>query len=504
MIVGWDYASPSAFTTTRTESQLDLRADGARPVRLHARVRSQYVMPVRLALRALGELVWSDDTWVSEGVYRWFVLDPVVTVHDDRVSFEAFSQDQSVYGLVLVDRDALRTEGPVRWGTTNVDFTSWLWASLGEMRSSRDTWLRIGPEGLEVRTAGSGGRFEPTVDLPDPWLSGFLQLQAAAALPGTRLTVKPVDLLSAIRYLRYTKAKVSPRALRYEFPPGEEARLVLEPFEHVVPLRGVDHGRESFHQIRTWGRRRLRLIEPLLPYAEEVRVYLKGRAQPSFYAVQLPGVTVVLGLSGWTANKFSNGGGHDLATGVEDADPRLVSASLAVLMAEQTASAAHIAERLGEPLPAIDRALARLCRRGRALFDVERREYRHRELFAEPIDEAREEELFPPDVRREEAGALIASGEVSVESCAAQEARKTRTFKTPEGPLTRDVVYRDHRVTGAMPGASRTEIVVAETGRIIFGTCTCAFFEQHLLNQGPCAHMVALLGASAPQREPTK
>jgi len=33
--------------------------------------------------------------------------------------------------------------------------------------------------------------------------------------------------------------------------------------------------------------------------------------------------------------------------------------------------------------------------------------------------------------------------------------------------------------------------------RIIFGTCGCAFFQDNLLNKGPCEHMVALFRLSA-------
>ncbi|HYO52606.1 hypothetical protein [Archangium sp.] len=62
-----------------------------------------------------------------------------------------------------------------------MDFTAWLWAALGEMRSSRDTWLRIEKPGIEVRTEGAGGRFEQKVELPDAWVRGFLQLQGAMA-----------------------------------------------------------------------------------------------------------------------------------------------------------------------------------------------------------------------------------------------------------------------------------------------------------------------------------
>jgi hypothetical protein len=40
------------------------------------------------------------------------------------------------------------------------------------------------------------------------------------------------------------------------------------------------------------------------------------------------------------------------------------------------------------------------------------------------------------------------------------------------------------------------EIVVNDTGRIIFGRCTCPHFGEHLMNQGPCEHMLALFKAS--------
>jgi len=52
--------------------------------------------------------------------------------------------------------------------------------------------------------------------------------------------------------LRFTKAKVSPRAMRYEFEPGQDARLVLEPWEQRIPLRGAEHGYAEPRVIRTW------------------------------------------------------------------------------------------------------------------------------------------------------------------------------------------------------------------------------------------------------------
>jgi len=143
------------------------------------------------------------------------------------------------------------------------------------------------------------------------------------------------------------------------------------------------------------------------------------------------------------------------------------------------------------------RACERLCRQGRAIFDVESRDFRHRELFEQPVDEAR---MFPPDERVERARVLLATNAVPFARCEPQETRKTKKLKTPDGPVTREVVYRDWRVTGNV-AAEKTEIVVGDSGRIIFGTCSCAFFQENLLGKGPCEHMLALFKASADGRK---
>lgn len=488
MIFLVDYASPSAFEATRDESSLQLTANARRPVRFHGAV-AKHNFVLRIALRALGEAIWSYDAWESS----FDVLDPVVTVHPDRLFFEAFSQDQSAYVCLIVDPDVFETQGEVVPGTTNVDFTAWLWGALGEMRTSRRTMFRVDAAGVEVSTVGAGGRFEKRVDLPDHWVRGFLQVQAAMAMPGTWITVQPVDLLSAIRYLRYTKAKVSPRALRYEFEPDQDARLVLEPWEHVVPLEGATHHYSEKKTTRVWGRRRLKLIEGLLPFADSVDIYLKGRALPSFYAVKLPGMTFLLGLTGWSASGFTSTGGFDLLAEAADADSEHLEPALALLREQRQISIGELAERLGVDPATASKVLVRLCRQGRCMFDVENRNYRHRELFEIPADEAK---CFPPDRRGELASHYLAEGSVVVESCAVEETTKIQRLKTPEGRMTRKIVHHDWRVLGKAGDAEGVEIVIDDNGRIIFGRCPCAFFQEHLLSQGPCEHMLALYQAS--------
>lgn len=497
MIVLVDYASPSVLESTRDATSVGLSTNLRRRVRFHGLVR-EHGFILRIALRALGEAIWSSDSWISQSD----LLDPVITVHHDRILFEAFSQDQSTYAALIVDPAMFEPMGEVVTGTTNIDFTAWLWGALGEMRTSRSTAFRIGPEGLEVRTSSAGGRFEKKVELPETWVRGFLQVQAAMGMPGTRIAVKPIDLLSAIRFLRHTKARVSPRGIRYEFEPGQDARLVLEPWERVVALEGAEHNYTEFKTTRVWGRRRLKLIEGLLPFADRVDIYLKGRALPSFYAVKLPGMTFLLGLTGWSGGGFTSTGGFDLLAEAAAANDNLLDPALALLRERQHASVEDVAEALNIDKPSASRVLVRLCRQGRTMFDVEARRYRHRELFEMPADEAI---YFPPDRRQELAAQLLAESKVRVASCVAEETKKVRSFKDPNSgeakqKIVREITYRDWRIIGAAADQDPVEIVVNDTGRIIFGRCTCPHFAEHLMNQGPCEHMLALFKASEEQR----
>lgn len=493
------YASPSAFVSTRDRADLSMAANLLRPVSFQGRV-VENGFPLRVALRALGEAVWSEDNWAAGDDYLARILDPVITVHPDRLWFEAFTQDLGAYASLRVDPSVFATEGEVRCGTTNIDFTAWLWGALGEMRSSRATHFRVGAEGFEVRTESAGGRFEQKVELPDRWVRGFLQVQAAMALPGTRLRLRPVDLLAAIRFLTHHKAKVSPRGLRYEMEPGQDAALLIEPWDHRVPLVGATHGYTELRAIRTWGRRKLKLIEPLLPFAEHVDVYLKGRAMPSFYAVRLPGMTFLLGLSGTGAGSgFGGDTALDLLSDTERSTAEAQQRVLDALAPRFHAGTEALAAETGLPLADTANALAALNRGGRVMFDVEARDWRHRELFAPPIDTAA---LFPPDPRKEAAQALLArDGGVRVTGAQAEESRKLRRYRDPTtgAPIERTAVHRQWRIAGDSEGHA-TELVVSDEERIVFGSCGCAFFKENLMNKGPCEHMLALFRASEVDR----
>ena len=73
-------------------------------------------------------------------------------------------------------------------------------------------------------------------------------------------------------------------------------------------------------------------------------------------------------------------------------------------------------------------------------------------------------------------GSAVVLGIISVQII------KRQKLKTIDGPVTREIIYRDWLVTGRAGGNGPVELVINDTGRIIFGTCKCEFFQEHLMN----------------------
>ena len=183
--------------------------------------------------------------------------DPVITVADDVVFFECFSADESSYGCLTVNRAAtFGKSAETRLGTTNVDYSWDLFEHFQSLRTYRETRFKVDPAGFTVATEGNADYREEKIDLPDGWLRGFMQTQAAMTLPARRVTLTREAVYSVLAFLKRHKARKSPRALRFELVAGRPPSLVLEPWEERVPVQG-EPLRTSSEPIRIWGRQRL-------------------------------------------------------------------------------------------------------------------------------------------------------------------------------------------------------------------------------------------------------
>src|SRR5262249_13532384 len=162
-------------------------------------------------------------------------------------------------------------------------------------------------------TPAVGKVLEKQIQVPDSWLRGFLQVQSAAGLPRDTFRLNAIDLYNVLRHLRmHADVKGRRRGLRIELVPGEAPRLVLEPWEPVLPATAGPYKGRASRVARVWGRRRLMLVRRLLPFAQQVEGHLLGSGLPSFWVLRAGPVTLTLGLTGFTAANWSQAVSFDL------------------------------------------------------------------------------------------------------------------------------------------------------------------------------------------------
>lgn len=414
------YGSPSAIRDEEGKKVVDLRADARRPVRLHGRVVRD-VFPIRLALETLGSLVLdADDAGASEPGAAY---DPVVTVHADRVVFEAFGGRGTSYARASVDTRVFAIQGEVSEGTTTVDASPWLWEALPDLRTSQRPLLRL--DGKVERDRGSEDTHTRCFELDGAWLRRVLELQVASVACEPEAETRPEAWL-------------------------EDASV----------------------------RRRCRRLLPLVAHARRVRVFSHGPGWPSYRLVDLPSVSVLVVSAPDEA--WSYAAGTSLAEVAPAVPPEFLAPVLTALVEHRALSVERAVAHTGLEPARAKRALDRLCRAGRALYEPEHGVYRHRELFALPLDVASLESLDPTLAAAE---ALVRDGAVEVLSV-------QRRVPAPEGKGRRraETTVAQGRVGGDLG----CQVAIREGGKVVFGSCGCSHFRAWLMSRGPCEHMIAL------------
>ncbi|NJR68002.1 MAG: SWIM zinc finger family protein [Synechococcales cyanobacterium CRU_2_2] len=410
----------------------------------------------------------------------WFVLDPVITVHPDEIFFECFSQDESSYGRLSASYEVFKNVDEFACGTTNIDYSAALYNAFQKIRTYKPTHLEVDPSGFEVQTSGSVAHKEVKIDLPDSWVRGFLQVSSAMSLPTVRVDLHPMDVHNMCFILRRHKEKNGPRALRYELTPGEPVRLVFEPWEReIICDRSIYTGSKP-ESIRVWGRRRLLILERLIPVAKTFTVHLLGTGLPSFYVADLNDLSFTLGLSGWTANDWASAGNFDLLApraAVDDWTRRQV---FLALQSSQFESVDSLAARLMMDRSVILGALGAYTQAGRAMFDLNKQVYRLRELSREPLPL---EQLRFANDREHKSARFLESNAVQI---------LTSSIDTGGIRLLRGTVQDGDQSYEPMLTIDRDE-------RIIGAECTCNWHQHNKLFKGPCEHILSLrLAAQRP------
>jgi hypothetical protein len=403
----------------------------------------------------------------------YFLFDPVITVHPDEIFFECFSVDESSYGRLGASYEVFKNIDEFACGTTNIDYSHDLYNEFQKIRNYKTTKLEVDPSGFEVQTTNEETFKEVKIDLPDSWVRGFLQVSSAMSLPATTFDLHPMDVHNLCFVLRRHKEKQGPRGIRYHLTPGQPVRVVFEPWNiEVICSRSPYLGNEE-QTIRVWGRRRLHILERLIPVAKKFTVHLLGTGMPSFYVADLGDLSFTLGLSGWTANDWAQAGNFDLMAPRAEVD-NLTKQQIFNALKENWAEPPDVlARRLNLDRSLVLGALSSYTQAGSAIFDLNKQVYRVRELSREPLPI---DKLRFANEREEKATRFLSQNAVEVTSCTGD----TTNILILQG------VVKDKEKT------YNPSLTIDSDQRIIQAECTCNWHLQNKLFKGPCEHILAL------------
>ncbi len=399
----------------------------------------------------------------------WFVLDPVITVHPDQIFFECFSKDESVYGKLSCGYEVFKNINEFECGTTNIDYSKTLYNEFQKIRTYKETDFKVDPKGFDVQTTGEEVYREVKIDLPDSWVRGFLQVSSAMTSDKVSFDLHAIDIANFIAVLKRHKEKKGPRAIRYILKPGEPIVAVFEPWNiEVKCLQSIYKGDES-HEIRVWGRRRITLLERLLPITDKFTVHLLGTGMPSFYIAHLTNeMYFTLGLSGWTANDWTQTTNLDLLSPRGQIATTTMQRIYLELRKEWLNTEDTLATNLNLDKTVVQQSLQTFTQAGKVVYDLKNKVYRIRELKKDGIDI--ESLRFSNEIDKT-AYELMTSGAVS--------GLKSETDDTK-------IV-----VSATVSNHYKTSVTINNDFQIIDAKCTCSYYRQNKMTKGPCEHILA-------------
>lgn len=369
------------------------------------------------------------------------LADPVITVDGERLRFEGFSSCCSAY--IRADFLPESHEGEVLGkGTTNVDFNLPTRSALARVRDEDGLALSVGHDAVHL-TSGRDQIIERKVDLPLRWLRGMVEVQSYLANMRATLRFSGIETIQWFRHL----------------PKGNTHHTPLWLIQ--VAGRLVSSTLDNPNGVRLSDTRRLRVLEPLLPFTQRVTVYADAHQQASAWVLDLPGARLTLALSAEPWRAFS-GEGQALQALMHMQNHAKLPELRAQLHWQARLIASDLGERLDMPLQQIQQGLHVLGASGLLGFDLTDGCYFHRVL---PFDLTALHDMHP---RLAGASELLDSGCVTLHSLS---------------PVTASVGKGDS-----------VHAVREHDGQ---WRCTCPWYGKHQDERGPCKHVLAVEAAAA-------
>ena len=363
--------------------------------------------------------------------------DPIVTAGNERIRFEGFSHCAGVYARVDILPGGHDGEFPDS-GTTNVDFNQPMISALSRIHRGERLLLSVGKKDISLY-ADAGRVVERKVPLPVKWIKGLASVQVFLSEVESSFSFNRVQALQLFQSLPSGKQKAD----YYLIVRGNKPMFSAVKVPGAVCIGGVH---------------RLRLLEPLVPLATELRVFPHPDMQSTTWQLYFGGLRFSLSLSRDAWRGFS-GEGAALESLIEDVPEEWIEALDNFGYANQVFNPVMVAVNEGLDVEKVENIASRLSSMGLLGFDLDDNHFFYRRL---PFKLSRILSLNP---RLKNAERLVLEGKVEILSHIGERV--------------------EARVAGS--GVNHTVIVDGEAER-----CTCTWFSRNQGERGICKHILAV------------
>jgi len=447
-------------------------------------------------------------TWLFDNDPLAFcLLDPIIQVHQEGISFEVFSRDEGCYAQLTLQHDLFEMNADTVLGTTSIDYSSALFDGIAQIHDHQQTTLDIGQEAVRLQRSERSETddidledknevIEKCINVPKSWIRALLQVQSAGQLTKERIDLDPIALYNVLFELRmHADIKGKRRGLLIELIPQQLPVIILEPFDIAVTSQvsrqQTPYQGQKAKLIRLWGRRRLSLLKRLLPHTDTVSVSLLGQGMPSYWTLTGKGFHFTFAMTGFSQANWSQSLNFDLLLPTRPQQNALKDESqndgvlpLIHALAEQPSRIDALTERLSVQRTSdhlittshVRQQLLSGAQQGLIRYDMANQSYYYRPLTQTPLDMAQ----FAHHNEAEKQAFDIVSREDSVQNLNVQ------TMPTQGVSISADIHVKEDRRT------YQSQLQLGEDGLVSRAVCSCPQYLQHRLSQGICAHLIAL------------
>ena len=551
-----DYASPSQTLTNIQQANHSQHVAlftqlNRQPVSFHGVVKSPLVF--RDSLLALFDVVSSDYRYVPKDrsaysifmqmrransnknlfsaqrdYFTWLfnndplafcILDPIIQVHEQGVSFEVFSRDEGCYAQLTLTSELFRTDAKPDFGTTSIDYSPALFEGIEQIRDNQQTLLDIGQEAVSLQLLEASVKednndsadtalkntfmpvvkkqiIEKRINVPKSWIRALLQVQSAGQLPQDTIHLDPIALYNVLFELRmHADIKGKRRGLLIELRPQQLPVIMLEPFNITVTSQvsqtQIPYQGTQSKLIRLWGRRRLSLLKRLLPHTDSVSVSILGQGMPSYWTLRGRGFHFTFAMTGFSQANWSQSLNFDLLlpkrpqqNALADDNNTGENSDLQRLTEQLMAHHSTIDELVSQNKSVatlnnhsqIHQMLLSGTQQGLIRYDIANRRYYYRPLTQMPLDMAQFAYHNPAE---QQAFDLISRPD-SIQKLVVE------TVPNKGVSIAADIHVADDR------RHYHSQLQLNEEGLVSRVECSCPQYLQHRLTQGVCAHLIAL------------